>query len=197
MDNADSDAVLVSLAQQGDRRAFEALVVKYQRRIARHVARYITRSADVEDVVQETFVRAYRGLPAFRGQSAFYTWIYRIASNVAMTTLKRQGLYVSLDEPGDEENDTPFEPGRSDEEDPERTLVARQINEAVQQAMARLKPEFATPLLLFEVEGKTYAQIAEMLGVSLSTVKMRIFRAREFVAQRLKPVLEPQRPRNW
>ena len=197
MENVDPDAVLVSLAQQGDRRAFEALVVKYQRRIARHVARYITPSGEVEDVVQETFIRAYRGLPSFRGQSAFYTWIYRIASNVAMTALKRRGAHVSLDEPSDDENHTAFEPGRSDAEDPERTLVARQINEAVQQAMARLKPELVTPLMLFEVEGKSYAQIAEMLDVPLSTVKMRIFRAREFVAQRLKPVLDPQRPRRW
>ena len=195
--DADPDFVLVRLAQQGDRRAFEALVVKYQRRIARHVARYVQRSGDVEDVVQDTFIRAYRGLASFRGDSAFYTWLYRIASNAAMSVLKRQGNFVSLDDEEQDEGTYSFEPGVSDSENPERSLMARQIAEAVQQAMARLNPDLAAALTLFEVEGKSHAEIADMCGVSLSTVKMRILRAREFIAKRLEPVLRPQRERRW
>lgn len=197
MEQEDPDFVLVRLAQEGDRQAFEALMVKYQRRIARHVARYIKRSGDVEDVVQESFIRAYRGLASFRGDSAFYTWLYRIATNVAMSALKREKAYVSVEDSASDERDESFEPGVSDGEDPERSLMARQIGEAVQQAMARLNPELATALTLFEVEGKSYAQIAEMLGVSVSSVKMRILRAREFIAKRLEPVLRPQRERRW
>lgn len=193
----DPDVVLVRLAQQDDRQAFEALMVKYQRRIARHVARYIKRSGDVEDVVQESFIRAYRGLASFRGDSTFYTWLYRIATNVAMSALKREAPFVSIENNALDERDDVFEPGVSDSEDPERSLMARQIAEAVQAAMARLNPDLATALTLFEVEGKSYAEIAGMLGVSVSSVKMRIFRAREFIAKRLEPVLRPQREKRW
>ena len=139
MQTFDPDAALVRLAQSGDARAFEALVVKYQRRIARHVARYVRRAVDVEDVVQEVFIRAYRGLASFRFDSAFYTWLYRIASNVVINTLKREPLPVSGGDDADDEGVYAFEPGISDAENPERTLMAQQIAAAVERAMARLK----------------------------------------------------------
>ena len=198
MTEADADAGLVRLAQGGDMRAFEALVVKYQRRIARHVARYVKRASDVEDVVQEAFIRAYRGLASFRGESAFYSWLYRIATNSALGFLKRgAGAPMLQADLGDEREDGPFEPGVSDGEDPERLLLAKQISGAVDKALARLQPELSEALLLYEVEGKTYKEIAQMLGVPIGTVRTRIFRARKFIARRLEPVVGHQRPRRW
>jgi RNA polymerase sigma-70 factor, ECF subfamily len=197
MDNGDPDSELVSLARAGDVRAFEALVVKYQRRIARHVARYVRRASDVEDVVQEAFIRAYRGLASFRGDSAFYSWLYRIATNVAINMLKREDVPVLLGDDAPEERAEPFRPGVSDNEDPERRMMASQTADAVQRALDRLQPELAEPLMLFEVEGKSYQEIATMLNVPIGTVRTRIFRAREFIAKRLEPVLGPQRARRW
>jgi len=191
------DAELVRLAQAGDAKAFEALVVKYQRRIARHVARYVKSAGDVEDVVQETFIRAYRGLRSFRGDSAFYSWLYRIATNAALNFLSRAPDDVLLGDTAPEERAEAFEPGVSDGENPERTLMAKQIAETVQRALTRLQPELAEALMLYEVEGKAYAEIAEMLGVPIGTVRTRIFRAREFIAKRLEPVLAPQRSQRW
>lgn len=193
----DEDAEWVRLAQSGDASAFEALVVKYQRRIARHVARYVRRAADVEDVVQDTFIRVYRGLPSFRGDSSFYSWLYRIASNVAISALKRDPAPVLLGDDAPDERADAFQPGVSDNEDPERRLIASQIADAVQRALERLQPELAEALMLYEVEGKSYAEIAQMVGIPIGTVRTRIFRAREFIAQRLEPVLGPQRPRRW
>jgi RNA polymerase sigma-70 factor, ECF subfamily len=189
----EADAELVRLAQGGDERAFQALVVKYQRRIARHVARYVRRAADVEEVVQDAFIRAYRGLASFRGESSFYSWLYRIATNAAFSFLKKTAAEVQADERSDEG----FEPGLTDEQSPERILLARQIGDAVERAMARLQPELAEALVLFEVEGKSYKEIAQMLGTPIGTVRTRIFRAREFIARRLEPVLGPARDWRW
>jgi RNA polymerase sigma-70 factor (ECF subfamily) len=196
MHENDPDAELVALAQGGNERAYEALVVKYQRRIARDVARYTRRAVDVEDVVQETFIRAYRGLASFRGQSTVYSRLYRIATNAALNTAQREPMPVAAAEDADERAFA-FEPGNSDAENPERTLMASQIADAVERALSRLKPDLANPLMLYEVEGKTYPQIAEMLNVPIGTVRTRIFRAREFIAKRLEPVLGPQRDRRW
>lgn len=197
MAESDPDLELVRLAQANDVRAFEALVVKYQRRVARHVARYLKSAADVEDAVQETFIRAYRGLAAFRGDSAFYSWLYRIAANVAIRHLERQPQHILLGDDAPEERVDAFEPGISDSEQPERTLIAAQIADTVQRALAKLQPDLAEALLLYEVEGKPYAEIATMLGIPIGTVRTRIFRAREFIARRLEPVLGPQRNRRW
>jgi RNA polymerase sigma-70 factor (ECF subfamily) len=196
MKSPDPDAELVRLAQAGDPLAFELLVVKYQRRIARHIARYVRRAGDVEDLVQDTFIRAYRGLSSFRGASAFYSWLYRIASNVATTALKRESQQIVTEQIA-EERAEPFEPGISDGNDPERNVIASQIADAVQRALARLQPDLATALTLYEVEGKSYPEIAQMLGIPVGTVRTRIFRAREFIAKCLEPVLGPQRARRW
>jgi RNA polymerase sigma-70 factor (ECF subfamily) len=193
MAEKEADAELVRLAQGGDERAFQALVVKYQRRIARHVARYVRRASDVEEVVQDAFIRAYRGLASFRGDASFYSWLYRIATNAALSFLKRGSQEVQLDERSDEG----FEPGVTDEQTPERVLLAKQIGDAVERAMARLQPELAEALMLFEIEGKSYREIAQMMGTPVGTVRTRIFRAREFIARRLEPVLGPARDRRW
>ena len=191
-----ADSELVRLAQLGDELAFEALVVKYQRRIARHVARYVPVASDVEDVVQEVFIRAFRGLHSFRGDSAFYTWLYRIATNAALTFLRQAPHEEQLDD-SEDERPNPFEPGISDGETPERTLMASQIADAVRQGLARMQPELVDALTLFEVEGKSYSDIAEMFDVPVGTVRSRIFRAREALAKRLGPMLAPQRDRRW
>ncbi len=197
MTEPDTDAELVQLAQAGDARAFEALVVKYQRRLARHVARYLKSAADVEDAVQDAFIRAYRGLASFRGDSTFYSWMYRIATNVAINHLRRARNEVLLGDDAPEERADAFEPGVSDAEQPDRTLMAEQIAEVVQRSLARLQPNLAEALLLYEVEKKPYAEIATMLDIPIGTVRTRIFRAREFIARRLEPVLGPQRDRRW
>ena len=193
MAEKEADAELVRLAQQGDERAFQALVVKYQRRIARHVARYVRRASDVEEVVQDAFIRAYRGLASFRGDASFYSWLYRIATNAAFSFLKKSAGEMQADERPDEG----FEPGVTDEQSPERVLIAKQIGDAVERAMTRLQPELAEALVLYEVEGKSYKEIAQMLGTPIGTVRTRIFRAREFIARRLEPVLGPARDRRW
>lgn len=197
VERADPDIELARLAQAGDMRAFEALVVKYQRRIARHVARFIASADDVEDVVQEVFVRAYRGLASFRGDSLFYSWLYRIASNAAFNHLRRASPEIPLGDDAPEERAGEFLPGVSDAAQPDRVLMAEQIADAVQRAVAKLDPQLAEALMLFEVENKSYAEIAEMLQIPLGTVRTRIFRARGFIAKRLHPVLGPLRDRRW
>jgi RNA polymerase sigma-70 factor, ECF subfamily len=197
MEGADPDGELARLAKAGDVRAFEALVVKHQRRIARHVARFVKSADDVEDVVQDVFVRAYRGLASFRGDSLFYSWLYRIASNAALNHLRRAPHEVLLGDDSPDERASEFAPGVSDAAQPDRTLMAEQIAEAVQRALAKLQPQLAEALILFEVEKKSYADIAEMLQIPIGTVRTRIFRAREFIARRLEPVLGPRRDRRW
>jgi RNA polymerase sigma-70 factor (ECF subfamily) len=197
MQNHDPDAELVRLAQAGDSRAFEALVVKYQRRIARHVARYLRSAADVEDAVQEVFLRVYRGLGAFRGESIFYTWLYRIATNVALRHVARLSADVSLTDENSEERELAFEPGVTDGALPERTVMAEQIGATVQKALSKLRPQLAQALMLYETENKSYAEIAEMLEIPVGTVRTWIFRARESIAKRLEPVLRAQRSERW
>lgn len=197
MTSLDQDTELVRLAQAGDARAFEALVVKYQRRIARHVARYLKSAADVEDAVQDVFIRVYKALRSFRGDSRFYTWLFRIATNVALRHLARKPNDVLLGDEGPEERATGFEPGISDAEQPERTAMAAQIADTVQKAVAKLQPQLVEALVLYEVENKSYAEIAAMLDIPIGTVRTRIFRAREHIAKRLKPVLGPQRGERW
>ena len=197
MESLDEDTELVRLAQAGDVRAFEALVVKYQRRIARHIARYLKTAADVEDAVQEVFMRAYRGLPSFRGDSQFYTWLFRIATNVSLRHLSRRPTHVLLGDEAPEERVDGFEPGISDSEHPERTAIAEQIADSVEKALSKLQPQLAEALMLYEVENKSYAQIATMLDIPIGTVRTRIFRAREYIAKRLGPVLQVQRAARW
>ncbi len=198
MESTDPDRELVRLAQLGDARAFVALVVKYQRRVARNVARWVKGASDVEDVVQDVFIKVYRGLGSFKGESAFYTWVYQIARNTAFNFISRQSKRMLLhDDLAPSEGEDFADTHGSDNEDPERILLARQIADTVEEAMKRLQPELAEALVLYEVDGKQYKEIAQMLQIPIGTVRTRIFRAREFIARRLEPVVGPVRDRRW
>ncbi|WP_290871302.1 RNA polymerase sigma factor RpoE [Aquabacterium sp.] len=199
----DVDAELVIRVQQGDQRAFEMLVVKYQRRIERLVARMVRDVDLVPDIAQETFIRAYRALPNFRGESAFYTWLYRIAVNTAkkaLIGLKRDPLLTesamaSLSE--EEGEGSRVENELSDGETPESLMASRQVAEAVNEAIAALSDDLRQAITLREIDGLSYDEIAELMNCPIGTVRSRIFRARESIATRLKPLLDNRQGERW
>jgi len=184
--NADADALLVREAQGGSRAAFDMLVLKYQRRVERLLSRSVRDPADVADLCQDTFLAAYRALPGFRGESAFYTWIYRIAINAAQRHRARQRPVESLDD-DDGTFGTPATP--SDDATPEALLASRQLAQGLNAAIEALAEDQRRALLLREVDGLSYEEIADLLDCPPGTVRSRIFRAREAVATRLRPLL--------
>jgi len=204
-DSVDPDRALVERAQQGDLRAFELLVVKYQRRIERLIARMLRDVDLVADVAQETFLRAYRALPDFRGDSAFYTWLYRIAVNTAkksLVQLRRDPVHVeaSLKSGEGEEETSHAETALSNLSDgvtPEALLSGKELAAAVNAAVEALPEDFRQTLLLREIEGLSYEEIAGLMGCPVGTVRSRIFRAREAVAAQLRPLLETREGERW
>ncbi|RZL11680.1 MAG: RNA polymerase sigma factor RpoE [Rubrivivax sp.] len=199
----DVDAALVERVQQGDQRAFEMLVVKYRRRIERLIARMVRDTDLVEDIAQETFIRAYRALPKFRGDSAFYTWLYRIAVNTAkkaLMQLKRDPLVseTTLAGSGDDDDETSrVENELTDGETPESVLASRQIARTVNDAIEALSDDLRQAITLREIEGLSYEEIAEMMNCPIGTVRSRIFRAREAISQRLRPLLDTRDGKRW
>lgn len=198
----DVDAALVERVQRGDQRAFEMLVVKYQRRIERLIARMVRDVDLVEDIAQETFIRAYRALPNFRGESAFYTWLYRIGVNTAkkaLMGLKRDPLVTEAALASmDEEDDGPrVENELSDGETPESVLASRQIAETVNAAIEALSDDLRQAITLREIEGMSYEEIAELMNCPIGTVRSRIFRAREAIASKLRPLLDTRQGERW
>ncbi len=201
-DTVDADALLVERAKRGDQRAFEMLVVKYQRRIERLISRMVRDDGLVEDVAQETFIRAYRALPQFRGESAFYTWLYRIAVNTAKKLLverKRDPLIsestlVSHDD-GDETSRVENE--LSDGETPEAVLASKEIAATVNAAIDALSEDLRQAIVLREIEGLSYEEIADVMDCPIGTVRSRIFRAREAIANRLRPLLGTREGERW
>ena len=199
----DVDAALVERVQRGDQKAFEMLVVKYQRRIERLIARMVRDVDLVEDIAQETFIRAYRALPNFRGESAFYTWLYRIAVNTAkkaMIGLKRdpvltESAMASASE--GEEDGSRVENELSDGETPESVLASRQIAETVNAAIESLSEDLRQAITLREIEGLSYEDIADMMNCPIGTVRSRIFRAREAISARLRPLLDARQGGRW
>lgn len=189
---SDPDLLLVREAQAGSRAAFDMLVLKYQRRVERLLARHVPVTDEVADLCQETFLAAYRALPAFRGDSAFYTWLYRIAVNAAARHRARQRPIESLDDGTFEASSTP-----SDHATPESVLASRQLAGALDLAVGELVEEQRQALLLREVDGLSYEDIAELMGCPPGTVRSRIFRAREAVAERLRPLLAGRHGRRW
>lgn len=194
----DADAALVERVQLGDQRAFEMLVVKYQRRIERLIARMVRDVDLVEDIAQETFIRAYRALPGFRGESAFYTWLYRIAVNTAKNYLvahKRQPVSSDV-QAEDAEN---YEEGDllRDIATPEAELQSKQIAKAVNEAVDALPEELRTAITLREIEGMSYEEIAQMMECPIGTVRSRIFRAREAIAEKIRPMLGTSLDKRW
>ena len=189
MATSDGDQQLVERAQKGDTRAFDLLVLKYQGRVANLVSRYVSNSAEVEDVTQEAFIKAYRALPKFRGDSAFYTWLYRIAANAAKNYLVALGRRPSSDQVIDEGEYFDL-PGRlKDHESPDAVLMGMELEQAVSSAIDTLPDELRAALTLREFEGLSYEEIAEILGCPIGTVRSRIFRAREAIDQRVEKQL--------
>ncbi len=189
-DNA-TDAELVARVQQGDRSAFDLLVLKYQHRIVKLVSRYVREPTDALDVTQETFLKAYRALPKFRGDSAFYTWIYRIAINTAknyLVSLSRRPTEVDLE--NDAGESIGIESLEKSLDTPEHLLLTDEIRETILDAMSKLPDDLREAITLREVDGLSYEDIAEAMACPIGTVRSRIFRAREAIDQRLKPLLE-------
>ncbi len=202
MSDPDADAPLVARAQQGDVRAFEMLVVKYQRRVERLIGRMVRDSDLVQDIAQESFIRAYRALPQFRGEAAFYTWLYRIAVNTAKKALldmKRDPLlFDSARSAGDDEDETSRnESELSDGETPEALLASKEIAAAVNAAIEALTEDLRQAITLREIEGLSYEEIAEAMNCPIGTVRSRIFRARDAIATRLKPLLDTRDGERW
>ena len=190
----DSDVLLVREAQNGNRAAFDMLVLKYQRRVERLLARSVRDAADVADLCQETFLAAYRALPAFRGDSAFYTWLYRIAINAAQRHRSKQRPVESLD---DEEGTFGTGVTPSHDATPEAMLASRQLAAGISAAVDALAEDQRRALLLREVDGLTYDEIADLLDCPPGTVRSRIFRAREALAAKLRPLLGGVGGRPW
>jgi RNA polymerase sigma-70 factor, ECF subfamily len=197
----DTDALLVERVQRGDVRAFEMLVVKYQRRVERLIGRMVRDVDVVADIAQETFIRAYRAMPQFRGDSAFYTWLYRIAVNTAKKALmdrKRDPVVTesALFSVNDEETSR-AESELSDGETPEGVLASKQIAQTVNAAIQALSEDLRQAIVLREIEGLSYEEIAEVMNCPIGTVRSRIFRARESIAEKLRPLLQTRDGERW
>jgi len=202
MTDADADALLIERIKRGDMRAFEMLVVKYQRRIERLIARMVRDSDLVADIAQETFIRAYRAIPQFRGESAFYTWLYRIAVNTAkkaLVELKRDPLVTESALAGRDSDDetSRVENELSDGATPDAMLASKEIAATVNAAIEALSDDLRQAITLREIEGLSYEEIAEVMKCPIGTVRSRIFRAREAIAERLRPLLDTREGERW
>jgi RNA polymerase sigma-70 factor (ECF subfamily) len=190
MSDRELDGHLVERAQRGDKHAFELLVSKYQRKLLRLLSRFIRDSGEAEDVAQEAFIKAYRALPTFRGDSAFYTWLYRIGINAAKSHLLASGRRAPSATVFDAEEAESFDDGEllRDINTPESILASKEIA-----AMDSLPEELRAAISLREIEGLSYEEIAAIMNCPVGTVRSRIFRAREFIAEKLRPILDSKR----
>ena len=197
----DSDALLVERTVAGDQKAFELLVIKYQRRIQRLIGRMVRDVDLVEDIAQETFIRAYRALAQFRGEAQFYTWLYRIAINTAkkaLMDLKRNPTVSENSFKSDDENETlHFKNELTSSETPDAVLASKEIAQIINMALEALPEDLRMAVTLREIEGLSYEEIAETMNCPIGTVRSRIFRAREAISQKVKPLLENQTGKRW
>ena len=193
------DQLLVQRAQRGDKRAFEVLVEKYQHKLARLVSRLVRDPGEAEDVTQEAFIKAYRALPAFRGDSAFYTWLYRIGINTAKNYLMALGRRAPTSTEVEAEDAEGYEEGEQlrDINTPESMLLSKEIAQTVNATIEQLPEELRTAIQLREIEGMSYEDIARIMDCPIGTVRSRIFRAREAIAERLRPLLDSARDQRW
>jgi RNA polymerase sigma-70 factor (ECF subfamily) len=195
----DIDQQLVERAQRGDKRAFELLVEKYQRKLARLVSRLVRDPGEAEDVTQEAFIKAYRALPSFRGDSAFYTWLYRIGINTAKNYLVAMGRRAPTSTDVEAEEAEGYDSGEllRDINTPESLLLSKEIGSTVNAAIEALPEELRSAIQLRELEGMSYEEIAKLMDCPIGTVRSRIFRAREAIAERLKPLIETGKDKRW
>ncbi len=199
MSERDVDAELVARVQRGDRHAFDLLVLKYQRKIMRLLSRMIRDPAEIEDVAQEAFIKAYRALPQFRGDSAFYTWLYRIAINTArnwLATNKRHSTQSFAQENAEGETFDESD-NLTDNSTPESELASRQIAQTVNQAIEDLPEALRNAIVMREIDGMSYEDIAQSMNCPIGTVRSRIFRAREAISTRLRPILGHTGDKRW
>lgn len=199
MSERDIDRQLVERVRLGDKRAFELLVEKYRRRLLRLLSRMVRDPDEVEDIAQETFIKAYRALPNFRGDAAFYTWLYRIGVNTAKNYLaSRKKAMPTISDQSMGEDDEPDERlVAQDINTPESELLSKQVAMAVNQVVESLPEELRTAIVLREMEGLSYEEIAESMGCPIGTVRSRIFRAREAIAAKLRPILGTPEDKRW
>jgi RNA polymerase sigma-70 factor (ECF subfamily) len=199
MGDREVDQQLVERAQRGDKRAFELLVLKYQRKLGRLLSRFVRDPAEVEDVTQEAFIKAYRALPGFRGESAFYTWLYRIGINTAKNYLVALGRRAPTSTGFDNEEAEGFEDADQlrDANTPESELEGKEIAATVNRAMDALPKDLRTAITLREIEGLSYEEIASVMNCPVGTVRSRIFRARDAIAEELRPLLGTDKDRRW
>jgi RNA polymerase sigma-70 factor (ECF subfamily) len=199
MGDREVDQQLVERAQRGDKRAYELLVLKYQRKLSRLLSRFVRDPAEVEDVTQEAFIKAYRALPNFRGDSAFYTWLYRIGINTAKNYLVALGRRAPTTTEFDHEEAEGFEDADQlrDASTPESELHGKEIAATVNRAMDALPEDLRTAITLREIEGLSYEEIANVMGCPIGTVRSRIFRARDAIAAELRPLLGTDKDRRW
>ena len=199
MSEREIDQQLVERAQRGDKRAFGLLVEKYQRKLGRLLARLIRDPGEVEDVTQEAFVKAYRALPSFRGDSAFYTWLYRIGINTAKNYLVAMGRRAPTSTEVGAEEAEGYEGGEQlrDINTPESVVLSKEIAATVNAAIEALPEELRSAIQLRELEGMSYEEIAKMMDCPIGTVRSRIFRAREAIAERLRPLLDSAKDKRW
>lgn len=191
MTQDDTDQQLVQRVQKGDKSAFDLLVLKYQHRVLKLVSRFVSDTAEAQDVAQEAFLKAYRALPSFRGDSAFYTWLYRIAINTAKNALvsnRRRPVDFDLDLQDPDQYDRHAKLKEVDT--PEGVLLTDEIREVVERAMQQLPEDLRTAIVLREIEGLSYEEIAEAMDCPVGTVRSRIFRAREAIDKKLQPLLD-------
>ena len=199
MKDREVDQALVERAQQGDHKAFELLVSKYQRRLTRLLARFVKDEHEVNDVTQEALIKAYRALPNFRGESAFYTWLYRIGINTAKNFLATNGkkMVISADVANEEGEMFDLSDQLADDHTPEAEMMNREILQTVEAAVARLPEDLRRAITLREMEGLSYDEIAQIMDCPIGTVRSRIFRAREVIAKDLRPLLDASENQRW
>jgi len=199
MSDREIDRLLVERAQRGEKHAFDLLVTKYQRKLARLLSRFIRNPAEVDDVAQDAFIKAYRALPSFRGDSAFYTWLYRIGINTAKNYLVSMGRRAPTVTDFDAEEAETFDDGEQlrDINTPESMLMSKQVAETVNEAMESLPDELRTAIQLREIEGLSYEEIASIMNCPIGTVRSRIFRARDAIAAKLRPLIDAGEDKRW